>query len=169
MTTTAKVKAIWRQVKITNDFRTYCSGRLYWRSRNPEWKVWHEADIAMVHHQDKTKQYFTSAAEIEEYIIDCLAYPEDRITRDFDRAKRKVKTISLSQLLAIAPTQLQPVEVCEKCGAKNSMVVVQVNYDDPEGSPGEIAYKMCTTCSTPDNQQAHEEYWHKWDQSDFPF
>lgn len=155
--------AIWRQIKITKDFRTYCAGRLFWRNKNPHWKIWHEADIALVINRDRTRQFFTRLEEIEVYIIDCLKYPDAGSTRDYEKPKRKLKRITTLRYLNLAPDEVSPVPVCPHCGQVDTIYNVRIDAENERGEEVILTYKKCSVCNTPENQELDNQYWTDWD------
>lgn len=146
--------------KITRDFRRYATGRLYWRHKHQGWKTWDTADVARVKNRDGTTETFTGLDQIEAYIVDCLAYPDDRTTRDFSngRAEKKPRRRFLGglKLYTVEPETLDP---CGRCG-EDTLITVQVEVAQGNGDLVFEIYHRCITCQFNDNATLDNMYWY---------
>lgn len=163
------LQTIGRMKKITKDFRLFCSGRLLWRSRHPHWKKWNTADIAIVIHRDKTRQAFTTLSEIEAYIIDCLAYPDDGHTRDFEKPRKKAQSIVVRRLTDLSRNLEGKPQDCPECGKKAAMIKHIVQSPIPGEDHITYCFHQCDYCLTSDHEDLVTELNHYWKPSDFPF
>ena len=158
-----------RKRKIIKDFRLYAGGRLYWKNQNNKSLDWQPADIARVKYPDGTKVTFTSYEEIEAHIIDCLAYPDDRWTRDFSngRAERKKKAVRHSYL-KFSVDEIENEYLCPRCGELTYLrVVVDITQDD--GGQVHETFKKCLTCQLTDNAILAQAYWYTEHLHELPF
>lgn len=157
-----EIQTIWRRIQITKNFRTFCAGRLFWRHRNPSWKIWDEADIACVVNRDRTREMFQTLEQLEVYIIDCLAYPDDKTTRDFEKPRRSIKKVMTLRDLHIAPDDLKIQPTCPTCKSKNSMYTVRVMFEDKEAADTEISYMRCSVCHPGESDPVIGYFWEQY-------
>lgn len=149
-----------RRQKIHRDFVKYCAGRLFWRDKFPKWKQWQSADIARIKDAQGVNHVFTSLDQIEEYIIDCLKYPDDTVTRDFSNghAERR-KKIKFMGAITFGNEEETSVIACPNCG-KNEYIRVIVDFTQANNQRIYHSFRVCVACNVSDNDILRDAYWY---------